>query len=118
MNMLRTLTTTLKALLELQDYCYDSIPYFGDGPLDVNVQANEVYYDCACVKGLAWDVFDNNERGLEIERIDRPFDDACDVPTVNPWFDGDDEALALVHLLALAGEPEALAALEQIGMDP
>lgn len=53
--------------------------------------------DSAAAIALGWDVFDNSDRGLEIERIDVPEDDS------QPIFESDCEAIADVYFRAQEG---------------
>lgn len=54
--------------------------------------------DSAAATAMGWDVFDNSERGVEIERIDAPEDDSP------PTFESDDEAIASVYFNAQEGD--------------
>lgn len=52
-----------------------------------------------------WDVFENNEYGTEIERIDDPLDGS------DPVFDGDDSAITYVKHRASQGSDRHIRAL-------
>lgn len=64
-----------------------------------------------------WDVFDNSERGVEIERVD-DMSDVCPQGDGSPIFVSDDDALAHVKAMAAQGDAIACAALHHVAPNP
>lgn len=64
-----------------------------------------------------WDVFETDERGLEIERVDDPSDIPGYTGDEMPIFKNDDEAEAFVNRQAEAGDGLAIKALAIIADD-